>query len=172
MAPVDAVVRAAVPDDARAVAEVHVASWRWAYRGLLPDDLLDGLSVGDREADWASWLADPALDVVVAERSSRIVGFASGSASRDADALLGTGEVLTLYVTLDAAGTGMGRLLLGAVVAAMRDRGFHRATLWVLEANDRARRFYERAGWTWDGARADHQVRCANRPIVRYAAEL
>ena len=43
-------VRDATVDDARAIAEVHVASWRWAYRGQLPDDLLDGLSVDDPTA--------------------------------------------------------------------------------------------------------------------------
>ena len=172
MAAADVVVRGAEPADARAIAQVHVASWRWAYRGLLPDDLLDGLSVEDREADRATWLADPELDAVVAERTGSVVGFASVAASRDADAPSGTGEVLTLYVTLDAAGTGVCRLLLEAAVTALRDRRFHRTTLWVLEANERARRFYERAGWTWDGTRADHQVQCANRPIVRYTAEL
>jgi len=42
-------IRPATPEDARAIAEVHVASWRYAYRGLLPDDVLDRLSVEERE---------------------------------------------------------------------------------------------------------------------------
>ena len=48
MSPAGVVIREATPDDARAIAEVHVASWRWAYRGDLPAEFLDGLSVDDR----------------------------------------------------------------------------------------------------------------------------
>ncbi len=52
-------IRTARPDDARSVAEVHVASWRHAYRGLLPDDYLERLSVDDREAMWLGAFSDP-----------------------------------------------------------------------------------------------------------------
>jgi len=48
--------RAAVPADARAIAEIHVASWRSAYRGLLPDSLLDAMSVDELEQRWRSRL--------------------------------------------------------------------------------------------------------------------
>lgn len=158
--------------DARAVAMVHVASWRWGYRGQLPDDLLDALSVDEREAGWRSVLADGVPAVTVALREDQAVGFASGDASRDDDASPDTGEVLTVYVTEDEAGTGTGRALLRAVQTDLRAFGFRRATLWVLESNTRARVFYERQGWVWDGTRGDHQIECANRPIVRYATDL
>ena len=49
-------VRGATADDARAIAEVHVASWRWAYRGQVPDRILDELSVDEREAIWRAAL--------------------------------------------------------------------------------------------------------------------
>jgi len=170
---VDAVtIRRATAADARAIAAAHVASWRWAYRGQLPDDLLDGLSVEEREAGWRSALELDDAGVYVALREDVVVGFASGMASRDDDALAGTGEVLTVYVLQDEAGKGTGRDLLVAVQEDLRRRGFTRARLWVLETNTRARAFYERQGWTWDGTRGDHQVACANRPIVRYATDL
>lgn len=51
-------------------------------------------------------------------------------------------------------------------------RGVERATLWVLETNQRARRFYEREGWAWDGTTSIHQVEGSNLPIVRYALDL
>jgi len=51
------VIREATSDDARAIAEVHMASWRWAYRGDLPAEFLDGLTVDDREREWREWLA-------------------------------------------------------------------------------------------------------------------
>ena len=165
-------IRRATAADARAIAEVHVASWRWAYRGQLPDDLLDGLSVDEREAGWRSALEEDDAGVRVAVREEAIVGFASGMASRDDDAPADTGEVLTLYVVQDEVGKGTGRELLAAVQEDLRRRGFTRARLWVLETNTRARAFYERRGWTWDGTRGEHQVACANRPIVRYVTDL
>ena len=78
----------------------------------------------------------------------------------------------TLYVTQDAAGTGTGLALLRAAEEALRGNGFRRATLWVLASNERGRRFYERSGWAWEGSTGEHQIQCANHPIVRYAKSL
>jgi GNAT superfamily N-acetyltransferase len=167
-------VRQARPEDARSVAEVHVASWRHAYRGLLPDEYLDRLSVDDRETMWLGAFTDPdpKSGAVVAEASGRIVGFASFGPSRDEGVPDGTGEVPAIYVEPAVLRTGVGRELFEAVTAALRESGFTRATLWVLEANGSARRFYERAGWSWDGSVGTHMFDCANEPVVRYAVDL
>jgi GNAT superfamily N-acetyltransferase len=167
-------IRTARPDDARAVAEVHVASWRHAYRGLLPDDYLERLSVDDRGAMWRGAFddPDPASGAFVAEIDGRVVGFASFDPSRDEDVPERTGEVPAIYVDPTVLGTGVGRELFEAATIALRDAGFARATLWVLEANALARRFYEKAGWAWDGAVSTHLFDCANEPVVRYAVDL
>jgi GNAT superfamily N-acetyltransferase len=169
-----ATIRAARPEDARPVAEVHVDSWRHTYRGVLPDEYLDRLSVDDREAMWLGAFAhpDPKSGALVAEASRRIVGFASFGPSRDEDAPDGTGEVPAIYVEPAALGTGVGRELFAAVTETLRVAGFTRATLWVLEANVSARRFYEKAGWSWDGAVSTHMFDCANEPVVRYGVDL
>jgi GNAT superfamily N-acetyltransferase len=174
MKPATALVRAARPADARPVAEVHVASWRHAYRGLLPDEYLERLSVDDREAMWFGAFADPEpkSGVFVAEVDGRIVGFASFGPSRDEDVPDGTGEVPAIYVEPAALGTGMGRELFEAATLALRRAGFAKATLWVLEANALARRFYEKAGWAWDGSVGTHMFDCANEPVVRYAIDI
>jgi GNAT superfamily N-acetyltransferase len=167
-------IRAATPEDAHSVAQVHVDSWRHAYRGLLPDDYLDALSVEDREAMWLGAFSDPAArtGAFVAEAEGRVVGFASFGPTRDEDARNGTGEIPAIYVAPSVLGTGVGRGLLAAAIDGLREAGFGRATLWVLEANERARRFYEKAGWTWDGTVSHHQFDCANEPIVRYVVSL
>ena len=168
-------VRAARADDARAIAEVHVASWRWAYRRILTDAFLDGLSVDDRERAWAAWFAgqEPRGCVfVAADPTGAVVGFVNAGPSRDEGASPETGEVRAIYVLPEVQGTGVGRALMEAADAGLRAAGFRRATLWVLEANDLGRRFYEKAGWAWDGATSDHRFDCGNRPIVRYAADL
>jgi GNAT superfamily N-acetyltransferase len=168
------VIRAARPEDARPVAEVHVASWRHAYRGLLPEDSLERLSIDDREATWLGVFADPdpRSGAFVAEVEGRIVGFASFGPSRDEDAPDRTGEVPAIYLDPAVLGTGVGRELFEAATMALRDAGFARANLWVLEANTPARRFYEKAGWACDGAVSTHMFDCANEPVVRYAVDL
>jgi GNAT superfamily N-acetyltransferase len=168
-----ATLRSATPDDARSIAEVHVESWRWAYEGLLPASLLEALSVDERTDGWNAILADEAETVTVAvDADGRVVGFVSVGASRDDDRTGDTGEVYAIYLGRVAAGTGIGRSLLHHAEDQLREAGFSRATLWVLETNERARRFYERHGWAWDGARGEHRFDCGDRPIVRYARDL
>src|SRR6185436_14490617 len=94
------VIREATPDDARAIAEVHVASWRWAYRDDLPAEFLDGITVDDRERDWSGWLAPgDRTATVVAVGDDGVVGFCSFGASRDDGAADGTAEILSIYLT-------------------------------------------------------------------------
>jgi len=170
--------REATVGDAGAIAEVHVASWRWAYDGLLPPSVLDALSVEGRAAAWHTVLADAPGAVTVAvvdddDNGGAIVGFVSvGPTPDEDDPPPGTGALFALYLHPDTVGAGAGKTLLEHGEAQLRDEGFTRATLWVLETNERARRFYERRGWAWDGARGEHRFDCGNRPIVRYAREL
>lgn len=141
-------IRAATPDDAAGLARVHVDAWRIAYRALLPQGLLDGLSYEAREQRWRDQLAQAASKqfTVVAEDGTRgLMGFASGGPERD-----GTpgydGEIYAVYVLPQRWRTGTGRCLMTACARALLDRGFSAAMLWVLEKNTRARAFYEALG--------------------------
>ncbi len=100
------------------------------------------------------------------------MGFASFAPSRDEDVPARTGEVPAIYVDPAVLGAGVGRELFEAATVALRDADFAKATLWVLEANALARRFYEKAGWAWDGAVSTHLFDCANEPVVRYSVDL
>jgi ribosomal protein S18 acetylase RimI-like enzyme len=167
-------IRAARREDARAIAEVHVEGWRWAYRGLLPDAYLDGLDVDAREQMWSDALARPGdtWSCFVAEQDGRVVGFV-GCGSPDAEAPTGAGEVYAIYVRREVQGTGVGRALFDRAQAALAERGFNTGVLWVLVANDRARRFYERARWASDGTIGEHPFGDLEPlPTVRYASNL
>ncbi len=168
------VIRDATPSDSRAIAEVHVASWRWAYRGDLPAQFLDGQSVDARERQWDEWLApaQPGAGTMVAQTDEGVVGFCSFAPSRDDDAEAHTAEVMTIYLRPHAAGRGIGRELFASAVGRLAELGYERATLWVMTSNDRSRRFYEAAGWSWDGTTGEHRFDRANVPIVRYAVDL
>jgi RimJ/RimL family protein N-acetyltransferase len=145
-------VRDAVPADAGEMAEVHVASWRAAYGGLLPPAVLDGLSVAQRTRHWRHVLEPSSPDrVVVAEIDGRLVGFAHVGPAHDGDVDPPTGQLGTLYLLPEIWGTGVGRAVHDAGLRHLADGGFERAVLWMLSTNHRARAFYERQGWTRDG---------------------
>jgi ribosomal protein S18 acetylase RimI-like enzyme len=167
-------IREAEPKDARDIAEIHVQSWRAAYRGQLTDDFLDGLNVEDRLEMHRLALEDPPAEyrMWLAEENGRAIGFAVTGRSEDADADERTAEVFAIYLDPDHVGTGLGRSLFSHAVDDLRGRGFRSATLWVLETNAAARRFYEVAGWTLDGATTSERVDREMRPTVRYRVEL
>ena len=167
-------IREAVPGDARAIAEIHVRSWQATYRGQLTDEYLDGLTVEDRveqhrrsleepRAGWTTWVVD---------EGEGPVGFAVTGPSEDADAGERTAELYAIYLDPERLGTGTGRRLFEHAVEDLRSRGFRAATLWVLETNERARGFYEAAGWAHDGTVTSERVDCEMRPTVRYRVEL
>jgi GNAT superfamily N-acetyltransferase len=149
----DVDIRRADPADARSIAEVHVRAWRWAYRGLMPDELLDGLSIERREEWWRRGLSPerPRNRTWVAERDGRLVGFVAAGPGQDPDATAETGEVYAIYLEEEVVGTGVGRALFARAVDDLRADGYRAATLWVLDSNERTRRFYEAAGWLPDG---------------------
>jgi ribosomal protein S18 acetylase RimI-like enzyme len=152
----DFIVRLARPSDAGAIASVHVEAWRAGYRGLLADDALAQLSVGERERSWRRLLADEQARrrgrrVDVAVSADPVVGFVAAGPSRESDGSALSGEVYALYVHPDHWSSGVGSALLDTALAHMRGLGMREALLWVLAENARARRFYELAGWTWDG---------------------
>ncbi|HEX6359011.1 GNAT family N-acetyltransferase [Actinophytocola sp.] len=147
--------RDATRADAHAIATVIVRSWRVAYRGLLPDDVLADLSIPDRERFWSDVLTErpPRTGAVVATIADAIVGFAATgpplvSADR-ADPTLG--DLYALYLTPDVWRRGIGTQLHAAALDRLRSSGFSHAGLWVLDTNERALRFYLRHGWTDTG---------------------
>ena len=166
-------IRDATIADARAIVEVYIRSWQAAYRGLMPDDFLDSLSVEDREQEWRSWLASQPTRqwCLVAEDDGKVLGFVRFGPSRDEEAPEDAGEVYAIYVLPEAFGTGTGRELFAHANRILRERGFAAATLWVLEANERARRFYEAAGWRLDGAITTERIDCLRLPTVRHVSE-
>lgn len=139
-------------DDATSIARVHVASWQWAYAGLLPDDVLAGLSVPERAARWRDILsAEDAGVTFVAGGPAGAVGFVSVGPGREDVGRPGVGELYALYVHPAVAGTGVGRRLHDHGLAWLGSGGLLPAHLWLLDGNERARRFYERCGWRPDG---------------------
>jgi ribosomal protein S18 acetylase RimI-like enzyme len=172
-------IRPAQPRDAAAIALIHVRTWQAAYRGQLPQHFLKSLDaeIQQRTARWEGFIANAASRrhvQLVAEESGRVVGFVTFGPSEDEPVDPDVGQVYAIYVDSGYWDRGYGRDLFAAAVRGLTEAGFGAATLWVLESNRRARRFYEAAGWVTDGAtkteqRGDvelHEVRYRSAPLA------
>jgi len=165
-------VRPARPDDAPAVAGVHVRSWQVGYRGILAPDYLDGLRPEDRMGSYTFGSTDPdAPATIVAVENGALCGFATTGPSRDTDIPDG-GEVLALYVDPEAWGRGVGRRLMGEARQRLSRRGYTDAVLWVLLGNERADRFYRADGWQPEGQRRSVEIWKVAVDEVRYIRHL
>lgn len=157
-------IRRATVADAAAIAAVHVLTWQAAYAHAFPAEYLERLDVAARESRWIDWLAE-GQDVFVAEIDGRVVAFTWVGPSRDPYA---DGELYAIYALPEAWGSGAGHALMEAGIGALRDAGYSEAILWVLEDNPRARRFYEREGWTFDDAHKEDEFLGFRVAEVRY----
>jgi len=82
------------------------------------------------------------------------------------------GEVPAIYARQRVWGTGVGRTLMTDGLAILARGGFSTVALWVLDTNDRARRFYEAGGWAWDGTAKDAEIGGATITELRYRRSL
>ncbi len=150
-------IRRARTSDAVSIGAVHVATWRSAYAGILPDRFLARMSVPRQAAHYDAAIRS-ATAVFVAAASgadvppgsgSRIVGFATAARARTGGDIggrrLAEGEVETLYVLDDWRDRGVGRKLMRAAGAHLAETGCKSCFVWVLRENP-SRWFYQRLG--------------------------
>ncbi|MCB9597812.1 MAG: GNAT family N-acetyltransferase [Sandaracinaceae bacterium] len=164
--------RAADRADADELASVHLESWRWAYRGLLPDSYLNRLRQDELAARWWRRLAAPDLEeaILVLEHEGRVGGFVTFGPRRDDPSWLGySGEIHMLYLAPELVGHGYGQQLIQSAFEDLARYRCHWVVVWVLSKNERARRFYERAGMRLDGGRRWDPFGDRAVPVMRYA---
>ncbi len=146
-------VREAQLQDAPEIARVQILSWRAAYRGLIPDSILEDLDIQERTLRWNKLLSKPDEWIFVAVDQDSLVGFCSLAPARDGEEdPTVVAEIVTIYVDPEKWGQGFGKALSEAALQRARKGGFQELKLWVLRENHRARDFYERLGFQVDGA--------------------
>lgn len=146
------IVRFADERDAQMLAELHLSTALYAYADIFPDDAPPP-ELASLIDDWTARIGPsrpPTQACFVAEDQGSVVGvvIAGPAPGEPSD-----GHLSRLYVDPADWGKGIGRLLHDHAIAHLREHDFRSATLWVLEANARARRFYERLGWGPTGGR-------------------
>ena len=150
-------VRAARLDDVDALAEIHVAGFALAHRGLMPDEEIDARTVELRRRMWQARLqAPPPRDIVlVGVLDGALAGFVSaGEVDSHANGDADTSFWQNAYLHPDVVGTSAGRAVIEALHAellvAMRAHGFRTATSQIFTGNERSRRMFLRLGWERD----------------------
>ena len=164
-----ALLRPARDNDVAAIGRLHVASRNGAYAGFLSPAALNAVgpeAMGEYWAERYRWeREDHRLTVAVV--AGEIAGFTyTGPTEQE-----GVGILHAIHVDPARQGSGIGRALMIDALADLTTRGT-RAVLWVLEHNIRAREFYERGGWTFDGGRRDEPIGPELTLQLRYAKEL
>ena len=137
--------RPARPDEAEALARLHVEAWRDAHAGLAPAAAVKALDTACRLPAWQGYLADPDQHVLVAERGAALAGLVCfGKASQPE--LGDQAEIKHLYVASTARKLGLGHRLLQAALSQLSTVGYTKATLAVVQGNTPARGFYKASG--------------------------
>ncbi len=164
-------IRRARPADAAAIGAVHVAAWRSAYPGILPDDYLARLSVPRQAAYYDSTIRGGAsVHVLTASGrdlpsslapGGRVIGFVTATRGSG----LADGEIETLYILDDWRERGLGRLLLATTAAHLAGIGCRSVFLWVLRDNP-SRFFYQHLGGR---AVAESHTRVAGQKLAQIA---
>ena len=160
--------RPATPDDARTMAAVHIAAWRAAYRGLVPESVLTAFDRDRRTARFRKFLVSGAGDTYIIESDNEPVGHLTIGPCRDADLDERTvAEIWGIYLAPEHWRRGIGTQVCRRAERFLRALGFGPIVLWVFEGNASARRFYEAMGYAPDGATRTIDVG-ASLPAIRY----
>ncbi|MEW2049288.1 GNAT family N-acetyltransferase [Streptomyces sp. NPDC005476] len=144
--------------DIEAVSTIRVRGWQAAYAGVVPQTYLNAMTVEGDASQRRHWFSQPGRktrDLVALGERGPVGWICFGPCRSEMSGLGRVGEVYALYISPDLIGRGIGRILLGEAHAQMKGQDFEASVLWVLGDNQRAQRFYERAGYHADGGAQD-----------------
>lgn len=140
-------------DDAHAVAEIHVRTWRSAYASILSPEYLASLSVATRAEMWRKTITSGSPELRLAKVAGGIRGFICFGPCREDSVPASEAEIWAIYVDPQSWGSGIGRELWVHARQAMQEQGFRTCSLWVFPQNHRAIRFYKSVGFLQDESR-------------------
>lgn len=135
-------VRIAVPEDSEIVGEVHSKAWKSAYRGIFPDDYIDADTASKRTEEFLDGIMDDKCTYFLLEEAGRAAGIVK---TREENNTL---EIESIYILDEYRGKGTGGQFMDYIKTY---KHFDSIFLWVLEANEKARRFYENNGFVLTG---------------------
>jgi len=161
-------IKQATIQDAHILAEIHANSWKVAYKGIVPDKILDNITVEKRQKYFEQALSEGREENAIVFKDDKPAGLICIGKCRDSDKDDTYGEIWGIYLHPDYWNIGIGFRLISWGLEELTKRGYKRATLWVLEDNIAARKFYEKIGFKHDGTIKEINV---GKPLNEYRYE-
>ena len=141
------------------VSNIYAKSWKAAYQGIVPQAYLDKLT----SESWTMALKNsPFLNYILRDDGVLVAASAIGKA-RDSK-YDGYGEIVSIYVLPEYFGKGYGTALFRFMTEKLPTLGYDKMYLWVLKENYRARRFYEKMGFKFNGDEKSTEI-CGEKLI-------
>ena len=137
-------IRLATLDDAKYCADIHAESWNFAYSDIVPIEIINQHNAGWLLI-WNKMLTNNIDSHYVILLDDVIIGFLVISVSRDDDLKESFYEIVSLYLSPNYIGLGFGKRTMNWIKREIQSRGYNNISLWVLQANNRAKGFYEKA---------------------------
>lgn len=161
-------IRTATAVDAHDFAYILCESWKAAYKDIIPPDVMEqNTNIEKRESMFSTIMKSDTAKYYIAYDGEKPCGICSTGSARDDD-MPECGEIVAIYTLPEYWGKGVGKSLMEAALDGLRKQGFTHFLLWVLEKNLRARRFYEKCGFSPDGTKKTGHGEAME---IRYLAE-
>lgn len=140
-----------------AMSLIHALGWRDTYAGYVPDDYMAREITDDR---WVKFFREDyetgRCHGLLLYRDSTPVGCINyGPARNQEPGCEGWGEIISFYTHPSERGKGYGGLLMEEALQRLKASGSISAYVYVLQENEKARRFYAAHGFSWDGTHTD-----------------
>lgn len=144
-------IRYATCADAETLGEIHASSWKIAYKNIVPDEVLDNITIEKRKKFFEKALTEGWEEDAILYKDNVAVGLICIGKCRDTDKPISTGEIWGIYLHPNYWNQGIGKDLMTWGLNELKGRNYKEITLWVLEENISARKFYEKMGFKHDG---------------------
>ncbi len=143
-------IRKAEIGDSFEIAKVHVDCWRTTYKGIVPDEKLDGMSYEKSDLKWKAIFTDsphPFCSFLVAEKNGKIIGFCSGGKIRKLSKRTEgyEGEIKAIYILKEHQKKGLGKKIIALYEEIFRQNKIFSYIIWVLKDNE-SKNFYRKLG--------------------------
>ena len=145
-------IREATAEDAFEYAANHIACWQAAYKGIISNEYLENMPIEQMAERNRITLSEPgSFSYYYAQLNGRMIGRLVIGKCRDEDKP-DQGEIAAIYLLEEFWGKGYGREMMEFSLSELKRKGYGEVLIWVLEDNNRARLFYEKCGFAFDGS--------------------
>lgn len=130
-------------EDVKLMSEIMVKSFRYAFSAFISKQTMDAYTIEENcRVMLENLYIEGKMHFLLGEKSGMLVW-------QNAEDNLA--EIVAIHSLPKSFGTGLGEAMLKKALSQMKETGQKSVFLWAFKENKRARRFYEKHGFTVDG---------------------